>query len=58
MKFVKKCVSMPEDAYKYAQQKAIRVTKHRGSICTVSSVIAELIAADKRRQESEERKAA
>jgi hypothetical protein len=48
MKVVKKSISLPEDLYKFVQERTAKLAKERGAVPNVSQYFSELIAREKR----------
>jgi hypothetical protein len=51
MKIVKKCISLPEEVFSFAEKEAAKLAKERGSHPNVSGYIRELLAEKKRQMQ-------
>ena len=51
MKVVKKSISLPEPLFKFAEKKAQKLAKDRGSSTNLSAYLRELVLEDRRRDE-------
>lgn len=54
MKIVKKSISIPEDALKFAKRKAAKISRETGEPENLSSYVRQLIQKDREREEAPE----